>query len=409
MQLLRFSPSVPGARAGRLSVRVAALALVCGLLLSGCESDPAGKGKPAGPPAVGVIAIQPRPVTITAQLPGRTAPYLIAEVRPQVAGIILDRMFQEGADVTEGMPLYQIDPALYQARVNSAKATLKKARANVDAATARVARYKRMLQSRAVGVQDYDDAVAAAEQTLAEVAIAEAELDHAAIELERTVVRSPITGRIGKSNVTKGALVTASQAEPLATVQRLDPMYVDVTQPSVEYMRLRRELESGLFESANGGSRQVELVLEDGTVYSRKGTVEFADITVNKDTGAITMRIRFDNPGYELLPNVYVQALLKTAHQEQGITVPQRSVMRDPDGKAYAFVVGEGGKVEKRFVTAPRTLGNTWLVTQGLAAGDKLVVDGFQNVIFSPGAPAPVVTPVDATPAQEAASPAEKR
>ena len=409
MQSFRFSPPLRGARARRISLRVVALALFCGLLLSGCESDPAGKGAQAGPPAVGVITIQPRPVTIVTELPGRTAPYLIAEVRPQVAGIILERLFQEGADVTEGMPLYQIDPALYQARVNSAKATLKKAKANVDAATARVARYKRMLQSRSVGIQDYDDAVAAAEQTLAEVAIAEAELDHAVIELERTVVRSPITGRIGKSNVTKGALVTASQAEPLATVQQLDPMYVDVTQPSVEYMRLKRELESGLFERANGSSRQVELVLEDGTVYSRKGTMEFADITVNKDTGAITMRIRFDNPGYDLLPNVYVQARLKTAHQQQGITVPQRSVMRDPDGKAYALVVGEGGKVEKRFVTAPRTLGNTWLVTQGLSAGDKVVVDGFQNVIFSPGAPAPVVSPVDATPLQEGPPPAEKR
>lgn len=391
-----FTPA--GVREGKVSLFTAAIFLST-LLLAGCDAKPEGKGGQAGPPEVGVLTITPGPVTITTELPGRTAPYLIAEVRPQVAGIILKRMFQEGGEVTEGMPLYQIDPDLYRARANSARATLQKARANVDAATARVERYKGMLKSKSVGVQDYDDAVAAARQTLAEVAIAEAELEHVSIELERTVVRAPITGRIGKSNVTKGALVTASQAEPLATVQQLDPMYVDVTQPSVDYMRLRRELESGLFQKAGGSAEQVELVLEDGAVYSRKGTVEFSDITVNKNTGSITMRIRFDNPNYELLPNIYVRARLQTAHQEQGITVPQRSVARDPDGKAYVLVVGDGGIVERRFVTAPHTLGSAWLVTQGLSSGEKVVVDGFQNIIFSEGAPQPVVTPVNVNPA----------
>ena len=406
MRFFRFS-ALPGVRAGRVFLRFAAV-MLCALSLSGCESRPGGHEGRAGPPEVGVMAISPRPVTITTELPGRTAPYLIAEVRPQVAGIILDRLFQEGGEVTQGMPLYQIDPDLYRARVNSAKASLQKARANVDAAAARVARYKEMLKSKSVGVQDYDDAVAASRQTLAEVAIAEAELEHAAIELERTVVRSPITGRIGKSNVTKGALVTASQAEPLATVQRLDPMYVDVTQPSVDYMRLKRDLESGLFQQAGGAADQVELVLEDGAVYSRKGTVEFSDTTVHQNTGSITMRIRFDNPKYELLPNIYVRARLQTAHQARGITVPQRSVARDPDGNAYVLVVGDGGVVEKRFVTAPRTLGNAWLVTEGLAPGEKVVVDGFQNIIFSEGASAPVVTPVEAA-LPQGPSPTEKR
>ena len=402
-----FFPALPGTRARRAFLHISA-ALLCAVVLNGCDSKPGGAQGQPGPPEAGVIVISPRPVTITTELPGRTAPYLIAEVRPQVAGIILDRLFQEGGEVTQGMPLYQIDPDLYRARVNSAKASLQKARANVEAATAREARYKGMLKSRSVGVQDYDDAVAASRQTLAEVAIAEAELEHATIELERTVVRSPITGRIGKSNVTKGALVTASQAEPLATVQRLDPMYVDVTQPSVDYMRLKRDLESGLFQQAGGAADQVELVLEDGAIYSRKGTVEFSDTTVHQNTGSITMRIRFDNPKHELLPNIYVRARLQTAHQAQGITVPQRSVARDPDGKAYVLVVGDGGVVERRFVTAPRTLGNVWLVTEGLAPGEKVVVDGFQNIIFSEGAPAPVVTPVD-TSLPQGASPAAKR
>ena len=388
--------------------RAAAVILFCCLLPTGCNSTSGSKEGQAGPPEVGVITITPRPVTITTELPGRTAPYLIAEVRPQVAGIVLERMFQEGGEVTEGMPLYQIDPDLYRARLNSANASLQKAKANVEAATARVARYKEMLRSKSVGVQDYDDAVAASRQTMAEVSIAEAELEHASIELKRTVVRSPITGRIGKSNVTKGALVTASQAEPLATVQRLDPMYVDVTQPSVDYMRLKRDLESGLFQQAGKNAEQIDLILEDGSPYSRKGTMEFSDITVNQNTGSITMRIRFDNPNSELLPNIYVRARLQTAHQDHGITVPQRSVARDPDGKAYVLVVGDGGIVEKRFVTAPRTLGSAWLVTQGLSSGEKVVVDGFQNIIFSEGSPPPVVTPVDASPPQAPAAAAKR-
>ncbi len=370
-------------------------ALFC-LLLAGCDAPPKGQETQDKAPQAGVITVKPRPVTITTELPGRTAPFLIAEVRPQVAGIILDRLFQEGGDVTQGMPLYQIDPALYRARVNSAKATLQKARANVDAAAARVSRYKQMLPSKSVSIQDYDDAVAASRQTIAEVAIAEAELEHATIELERTVVRSPITGRIGKSNVTQGALVTANQAEPLATVQQLNPMYVDVTQSSVDYMLLKRDLESGLFRQADNSEGQVELILEDGTVYNKKGTVQFSDITVNQKTGSITLRIRFDNPDYTLLPNIYVRAKLRTAQQAEGITVPQQSVSRDADGKAYVLVVKNGGTVEKRFVTAPRTLGNAWLITEGLAPGEKVVVDGFQNIFLQENGPAPEVTPVEA-------------
>ncbi len=370
-----------------------AAAAVCLILLTGCGSSPADNNAQAGPPKAGVITVSVRPVTITAELSGRTAPFLIAEVRPQVAGIILDRMFQEGADVKAGEPLYQIDPALYRARVNSAKATLQKAKANVDSANARVVRYKEMLKTRSVSIQDYDDAVAAARQTAAEVAIAEAELEHASIELERTFVRSPITGRIGKSNVTQGALVTASQADPLATVQQLNPMYVDVTQSSVDYMRLKREVESGLFHSVNGDALVV-LVLEDGSIYGEKGAVQFSDITVNRDTGSITLRVKFANPKQELLPNVYVRARLQTASQPEGITLPQQSVSRDAKGQAYALVVGEGGAVERRAVTAPRTLGNAWLITGGLKAGEKVVVDGFQNIVFSEQGPAPVITPV---------------
>ncbi len=379
----------------RCDTRIFSLAAaLCLMLPAGCESPPAaGVNAQAGAPRAGVITVSARPVTITTELSGRTAPYLIAEVRPQVAGIILDRLFQEGADVTAGMPLYQIDPALYRARVNSAKASLQKARANVESAAARVSRYKEMLKSKSVGIQDYDDAVAAARQTSAEVALAEAELEHASIELERTSVRSPITGRIGKSNVTQGALVTASQADPLATVQQLDPMYVDVTQASVDYMRLKREVESGLFQRVNGDAL-VELVLEDGSIYGEKGSVQFSDITVNRNTGSITLRIKFPNPKQELLPNIYIRARLQTARQSEGITVPQQSVSRDAAGRAYVLVAAANGTVERRAVTAPRTLGNAWLITGGLAAGEKVVVDGFQNIVFSEKGPAPVITPV---------------
>ncbi len=399
---MRTPPTLRLTRARRVFLP-AALLLVPVLLFSGCDSSKPGTDAPGaagGPPKAGVITIHPRPITITAELSGRTAPYLIAEVRPQVAGIILERLFQEGADVTEGMPLYQIDPALYRARVNSAKATLQRARANVAAATARASRARRMLESKAIGVQDYDDAAAAAGQTLADVAIAEAELEHAQIELTRTTVLSPISGRIGKSNVTQGALVTASQADPLATVQQLDPMYVDVTQSSVEYMRLKKDIESGVFRRADGAEGNVELLLEDGSIYDHKGTVEFSDITVNRNTGSITMRIKFQNTRFELLPNVYVRARLSTAQQARGISVPQQCVSRGASGRAYVLVVGEGDKVERRFVNAPRTLGDAWLITEGLKEGERVIVDGFQNIFFREGAPAPVITPVNVDAAQ---------
>ncbi len=368
------------------------------LILAACGDNSTGINAAPPPPEAGVITVTARPLTLVTELSGRTAPLLIAEVRPQVDGIIQERLFEEGADVSRGMSLYRIDPALYRARVNSAAAALEKARANAAAAKVREERYRRMRGSQAIGEQDYDDALAAHKQALAEVSIAAAELDYANIQLERTAVLSPISGRIGKSSVTRGALVTANQPEPLATVQQLHPMYVDVTQSSAEYMRLKREMERGLFENAGEGRATAELIMEDGAVYSRKGTVQFSDITVNRDTGSITLRIKFDNPDCELLPNVYVRARLQTARLPRGITLPQRAVSRDAKGRAFTRVVAANGTVERRYITTLGTLGEDWLVQEGVAPGEKVAVDGIQNIRFTEGGPAPVVTPVDLSP-----------
>ncbi len=339
---------------------------------------------PQGPAEVGVVTVSPEKVVLTTELPGRTSPYLVAEVRPQVNGLIRERAFEEGSDVKAGALLYQIDPAPYQAAYDQAKASLAMAEANLPAARLRAERLKGLVEIRAAGQQDYDDAAAAALQAAASVAAAKAAVDSARVNLSYTPIRAPIPGRTGRSSVTVGALVTAYQPVPLATIQQLDPIYVDVVQSSAELLRLRQGFRSGdLTRSAASWSR-VKLVLEDGTVYGREGKLKFQDVTVDPTTGSVTLRMVFPNPDHILLPGMFVRAVLEEGVRADAILVPQQGVSRDQKGEPYCFVVGPDGKAEQRTLALDRAIGDRWLATKGLAAGDRVIVEGLQRV--RPGA-----------------------
>ena len=348
---------------------VAALALGCG--------KPAAP-PPPGPPEVGVVTLAPERVVLTTELPGRTTPYLVAEVRPQVHGILQKRHFEEGADVRAGELLYQIDPAPYQAAVAQAEAALAMAEANVPAARSRAERLRGLVASRAVGAQDAEDAEAALRQAEASVAAARATLDSAHIQLSYTPIRAPISGRSGRSSVTAGALVTAYQPVPLVTIQQLDPIYVDVAQSSAEVLRLRRVLSSGVLTRDDRSAKRVRLLLEDGTPYAHEGTLQFQDVTVAPTTGSVTLRMVFPNPDHLLLPGMFVRAVVEEGVDEAAILAPQQGVTRDPRGNAYALVAGADGKVESRELQLGRAIGSRWLVESGLAPGDRVIVDGLQ-------------------------------
>jgi membrane fusion protein (multidrug efflux system) len=353
-------------------------------LVAGCQ--PSTSGAPhAQVPEVGVYTVATRSLPITAELPGRTAAYQVAEVRPQVGGLIQKRLYTEGADVKAGVQLYQIDPATYQAAYNSAKAALSKAKANLLAAAPKVARYKDLVAVEGVSRQDYDDAVANAEQAKAEVEAASAALDTARINLEYTKVAAPISGRISRSAVTPGALVTAGQASPLTTVQQLDPIYVDVTQSSNDLLRLKRELESGGLKKA-GGQARVTLLLADGSKYAEEGKLQFADVSVDPGTGNVVLRALFPNPKHDLLPGMFVRAVVESGVDERAILVPQQGVTRNPKGEATALVLNKEGKVEQRVLVTGATVGDQWLVKSGLGEGDRVIIEGVQKV--RPGAPA---------------------
>jgi membrane fusion protein (multidrug efflux system) len=341
-----------------------------------------------GVPEVAVSVVTPQRITLTSELAGRTSPYQIAEIRPQIGGIVLKRHFREGGDVKAGEALYQIDPAVYEATLHSAQASLVKAEANLASARNKAERYKALVAIKGVSQQDYDDADAAAKQGAADVASAKAALDTARINLAYTRVASPISGRIGKSSVTQGALVAAGQASALTTVQQLDPIYVDVTQSSADLLRLKRELASGSLKSAGGTAASVSLVLEDGSHYPLKGKLQFSDVTVDQGTGTVTLRAIFPNPKGELLPGMYVRTQLDEGVDEQGILVPQQGVSRNEKGQPVAMVLGADGKVQPRMLKLRQALGDKWVVSEGLKAGDKLIVDGLQKI--RPGAPAKV-------------------
>ncbi|HDX8598712.1 TPA: multidrug efflux RND transporter periplasmic adaptor subunit AcrA [Klebsiella oxytoca] len=348
------------------------------LALTGCDDKPAQQGAQQMP-EVGIVTLKSAPLQITTELPGRTSAYRVAEVRPQVSGIILKRNFTEGSDIQAGVSLYQIDPATYQATYESAKGDLAKAQAAANMDQLTVKRYQKLLGTKYISQQDYDTAVATAQQSNAAVVAAKAAVETARINLAYTKVTSPISGRIGKSAVTEGALVQNGQTTALATVQQLDPIYVDVTQSSNDFLRLKQELANGKLQQENGKAK-VELVTNDSLKYPQNGTLEFSDVTVDQTTGSITLRAIFPNPDHTLLPGMFVRARLEEGVNPDAILVPQQGVTRTPRGDASAMVVGEGDKVEVRQITATQAIGDKWLVTEGLKTGDRVIISGLQKV-----------------------------
>ncbi|ECG3724954.1 multidrug efflux RND transporter periplasmic adaptor subunit AcrA [Salmonella enterica subsp. enterica serovar Lexington] len=352
------------------------------LALTGCDDKQDQQGGQQMP-EVGVVTLKTEPLQITTELPGRTVAYRIAEVRPQVSGIILKRNFVEGSDIEAGVSLYQIDPATYQATYDSAKGDLAKAQAAANIAELTVKRYQKLLGTQYISKQEYDQALADAQQATAAVVAAKAAVETARINLTYTKVTSPISGRIGKSSVTEGALVQNGQASALATVQQLDPIYVDVTQSSNDFLRLKQELANGSLKQENGKAK-VDLVTSDGIKFPQSGTLEFSDVTVDQTTGSITLRAIFPNPDHTLLPGMFVRARLQEGTKPTALLVPQQGVTRTPRGDATVLVVGADNKVETRQIVASQAIGDKWLVTDGLKAGDRVVVSGLQKV--RPGA-----------------------
>ncbi len=379
------------------------------LILAGCgQNSTARAPAQAGPPEVAVVDVKPERVAITTELPGRTSAYLIAEVRPQVSGIIQKRLFQEGSDVKAGDVLYQIDPATYRAAHDSAKAALARAEANITSIRFRAERYRELVEIRAVSQQEYDDAAAALKQAEAEIAAGKAAVDSARINLAYTRVIAPITGRIGKSSVTVGALVTAGQGMPLATIQQIDPVYVDATQSSATLLRLQQSMASGALKRDSANRAKVKLILEDGNIYPLGGTLKFQDVTVDPTTGSVILRMVFPNPKGVLLPGMFVRAVLEEGVNEQALLIPQQGVNRDPKGNPLALIADAEGKVQQKMLTLDRTIGDKWLVSSGLAPGDRVIVEGMQKV--KPGVSVKVVPfdPAKSGQGQPAAPPAAK-
>ncbi len=370
---------------------------LAGLMVTGCKKAGAPPQRPA--PEVAVLTIKPERLKITAELAGRVSAFLVAEVRPQVNGIIQKRLFDEGGDVKAGDLLYQIDPAFYEAVYASAKASLARVEANLPSIRSRAERYKELVAIKAVSRQNYDDAMAALKQAEAELGMAKAAMETARINLAYTGITAPISGRIGKSAVTIGALATAHQAVPFTTIQQLDPVYVDATQSSANLLRLKRNMASGDLKREGEQLTKVRLILEDGTPYPLEGVMKFSDVTVDPSTGSFILRTVFPNPDHILLPGMYVRAVIEEGMNEQAILVPQQGVARDRKGNATALVVDKDNKVEQRMLKIDRAIGNQWLVDEGLNAGDRVILEGLQKI--RPGA---VVTVVPFT-EQPAAAP----
>jgi membrane fusion protein (multidrug efflux system) len=369
-------------------------------LLSGCsKSDPRPQGPGAAVP-VTVVTLSAEPLTLTRELPGRASPYLVAEIRPQVTGIVEKRLFTEGGRVAAGQVLYQLDDATYRADYASALAGLERSRANYESMRLKARRADELVVQKLISQQDHETATANLLQARADVAASEAALQAAKVTLERTRISAPINGRIGKSSVTQGALVTANQADSLATIQQLDPIYVDVNQSSAELLELRKAIDDGRLES--GSDLPVAIVLEDGTRYSRDGRLEFTDITVERTTGSFLLRIIVPNPEHLLLPGMYLKAIVGTGVRPNAVLVPQQGVMRGPKGETYAMVVDADGKAARREVSVSQTVGDKWLVEHGLAAGDRVIVEGLQKI--RPGAPVQAQE-AGATPAAASAPP----
>ncbi|OGV49333.1 MAG: efflux transporter periplasmic adaptor subunit [Lentisphaerae bacterium GWF2_44_16] len=359
------------------------LITVSGLSLitsAGCGKSHAAKSVPAILPEVAVIELKTERTPVTVKLSGRTSAYLVAEVRPQVGGIIQKRFFTEGADVKAGDVLYQIDPALYQASYDKTKADLARCEALLVPLKYKLDRYNVLIKSKAISQQNLDDATGDFKKAEADVEVARATMDTARINLDYTRITAPISGRIGKSNITVGALVTANHAIPLATIQQIDPIYVDVTQSSANLLRLKHEISNGLIKNDNSEKAKVKLFFEDGTPYPLHGDMKFKDITIDQSTGSFILRIVFPNPNFLLLPGMFVQAVIKEGIVEKAILIPQQGVMRDIKGRPYSMIVDASGKVEHRTLEIDRAIDNNWLVKKGLGPGDRVIMEGFQKI-----------------------------
>ena len=364
---------------------VAVILVVC--LIPGCGEKK--RGGPPPMPEVAVITIQPKPVVTTTELAGRTSANLVAEVRPQVGGIIQKRLFTEGSDVQAGQALFQIDPALYKSALNNASAALARSEANLSALQLRANRLRELLVDKAVSQQDYDDASAALKLTQADIQYGKATLETAHINLKYTTITAPISGRIGRSSVTEGALVTAQQPVALATIQRLDPMYVDVPQSTADVLRLQRSLKDGHLDQNGENQKKVQLIMEDGTAYPLAGTLQFRDITVDPTTGSVILRIVFPNPKGVLMPGMFVRTILQEGIHKNAILIPQQAISRDPKGNPLALIVDTSGKVQMKQLTLDRAIGDQWIVLSGLASGDRVIVEGLMKV--KPGIPVKTV------------------
>lgn len=359
-------------------LRLLAPALLILFGLAGCRGEQAAAPS-SDPVEVGVVTVEPSTITLHRELPGRTTAYRVAEVRARVNGIVQKRLFEEGSDVEQGQVLFEIDPEPYRATLESARAALARAQAGAESARLLAERYEDLLQDNAVSRQEYDNAAAAAKAAVAEVAAGRAAVRSAEINLGYTRVTSPIAGRIGRAEVTEGAYVQQAQATLMAVVQQLDPIYVDLTQSTTELMRLKRQLEEGALVRSGEGAK-VRLLLEDGSAYAHEGTLQFSDVTVNPSTGSVTIRALVPNPEGRLLPGMFVRAQLEEGTRQDALLIPQIALRRDAQGKASVLVVGADGKLEARPVEAPRAVGNKWLVTEGLAPGERIVVEGLQKV-----------------------------
>jgi membrane fusion protein, multidrug efflux system len=353
-------------------------AATAAVLLAAC--GPKQSAPPQQTPEVGIVTVQPSAVPVVTELPGRTNAFLVAQVRARVDGIVLRREFTEGSEVKAGQRLYKIDPAPYIAQLNSAKATLAKAQANLVSVTAQASRYKVLVAANAVSKQDYDNAVASEGQAAADVASGKAAVDTAQINVGYTDVVSPVSGQVGISQVTPGAYVQASAATLMSTVQELDPMYVDLTQSSLDGLKLRRDVQEGRLKTSGPDAATVTLILEDGRTYSEKGKLQFSDVTVDQSTGSVTVRALFQNKDRVLLPGMFVRARIEEGVNDQAILVPQIGVTHDQKGSPTALVVGSDNKVALRQLVTSRTYGSNWVVDSGLNPGDRVIVQGTDKV-----------------------------
>lgn len=367
---------------------ITAVSVLALAALAGCDDQKKG-GAPTNAmvPQVSVVEIQPDTRAQTTILQGRTAPFLVAEVRPQVSGILQKRLFKEGEDVTEGQPLYQIDPAVYKAAVESAKAEVERAKSLVLQTRNTANRYAQLVKTEAVSKQMNDDAQASYKQAQASLLAAQAQLKNAEINLGYTTITSPITGKIGRSLVTPGALLSGYQANNMAVVQTLDPIYVDVNESSRDLLKLKKEIAEGRIK-VNEGAIPVSLTLEDGSVYPLEGKLELSEVSVDEGTGTITLRAVFPNPDQTLLPGMYVRTQLPQGLRENAIFVPQRAVLRESNGSPYVYVV-QDGKIAIKKIKTIKTEGTDWLLESGLEPGDKVVIEGLQRI--RPGVPVNIV------------------